>query len=259
HHSVYVTAMEAGTTASFPHNGLQYDASANTLCNDQRRYLCSITSRRIDASHGFRTRNQRFSVGLRKGHPALYFQPRRHPFFASGWRCAGGVDDWLDVLPHTARLPRLSAVEPAGDTTVLAALDSAFAGRQYRVESEGHHYHDNACRHWGAGIGNVGTPHPSAVRHDSQQSRSIPVTESGLTTCRLRAADFIELPKPRITLMVLITTIVGFYMGSNAGLQLTVLLHTIVGTALVAAGASSLNQYLERELDARMLRTRSRP
>jgi heme O synthase-like polyprenyltransferase len=48
--------------------------------------------------------------------------------------------------------------------------------------------------------------------------------------------------------MVLITTIVGFYMGSDSGLQLSVLLHTIVGTALVAAGASSLNQYMERDL-----------
>jgi protoheme IX farnesyltransferase len=85
------------------------------------------------------------------------------------------------------------------------------------------------------------------------------VTELGMTNRRVRAADFLELTKPRITLMVLITTLVGYYMGSQNDLQLLVLLHTIVGTALVAAGASALNQYLERDLDARMVRTRTRP
>jgi len=85
------------------------------------------------------------------------------------------------------------------------------------------------------------------------------VTELGMTTRRVRVADFLELTKPRITLMVLITTLVGYYMGSENGLQILVLLHTIIGTALVAAGASALNQYMERDLDARMVRTRSRP
>ena len=85
------------------------------------------------------------------------------------------------------------------------------------------------------------------------------VTELGVTARRVRVADFLELTKPRITLMVLITTLVGYYMGSENGLQILVLLHTIIGTALVAAGASALNQYMERDLDARMVRTRSRP
>ena len=71
--------------------------------------------------------------------------------------------------------------------------------------------------------------------------------------------DFVELTKPRITLMVLITTLVGFYMGSHAGMHLMLLFHTIVGTALVAGGASAMNQYIERNLDARMMRTRTRP
>jgi protoheme IX farnesyltransferase len=85
------------------------------------------------------------------------------------------------------------------------------------------------------------------------------VTELGMTNRRVRVADFLELTKPRITLMVLITTLVGYYMGSEKDLQILVLLHTIIGTALVAAGASALNQYMERELDARMVRTRTRP
>jgi protoheme IX farnesyltransferase len=76
---------------------------------------------------------------------------------------------------------------------------------------------------------------------------------------RLRVADFLELTKPRITFLVLITTLVGFYMGSRDGLNFLLLFHAIVGTGLVASGASALNQYFERELDARMVRTRNRP
>src|SRR5262252_10059050 len=76
---------------------------------------------------------------------------------------------------------------------------------------------------------------------------------------RLRVADFLELTKPRITFLVLITTLVGFYMGSRDGLNFLLLFHTILGTGLVASGASALNQYLERDLDARMVRTRNRP
>jgi len=80
-----------------------------------------------------------------------------------------------------------------------------------------------------------------------------------LTTRRVRFADLMELTKPRITFLVLITTLVGFYMGSRESLQLMLLFHTIVGTGLVASGASALNQFMERDLDALMTRTRNRP
>jgi protoheme IX farnesyltransferase len=76
---------------------------------------------------------------------------------------------------------------------------------------------------------------------------------------REHIADFVELTKPRITILVLITTLVGFYMGSRGAIDFIQLLHVIVGTAFVAGGASALNQYFERELDARMVRTRNRP
>jgi len=75
---------------------------------------------------------------------------------------------------------------------------------------------------------------------------------------RARIFDFAELTKPRITVMVLVTTLVGFYMGSR-DLNFMLLLHAIIGTGLIASGASALNQYFERELDARMMRTRNRP
>ena len=80
-----------------------------------------------------------------------------------------------------------------------------------------------------------------------------------LTRRRVRFADLMELTKPRITFLVLITTLVGFYMGSRESLNFVLMLHTLFGTALVASGASALNQYFERELDARMNRTRNRP
>ena len=85
------------------------------------------------------------------------------------------------------------------------------------------------------------------------------VTEIGISNRRARPMDFFELTKPRITFTVLVSTIVGFYAGSQGSIQILPLLHTILGTALVAAGASALNQYIERDLDALMIRTRTRP
>jgi protoheme IX farnesyltransferase len=76
---------------------------------------------------------------------------------------------------------------------------------------------------------------------------------------KMRVADLMELTKPRITLLVLVTTAVGFYMGSSDRVNFLLLFHAIVGTAFVAGGASALNQYVERHLDARMSRTRNRP
>lgn len=74
-----------------------------------------------------------------------------------------------------------------------------------------------------------------------------------------RAADFLALTKPRVVLMVLFTTLVGFYLGSPGTLDIALLLKTLLGTALAAGGTIALNQYLEREVDARMGRTRLRP
>jgi heme o synthase len=74
-----------------------------------------------------------------------------------------------------------------------------------------------------------------------------------------RLADFVELTKPRVVLMVLVTTLVGYYLGAPGALALRPLLHLLAGTALAAAGTLALNQYVERDLDARMERTRRRP
>jgi protoheme IX farnesyltransferase len=71
--------------------------------------------------------------------------------------------------------------------------------------------------------------------------------------------DFAQLVKARLTLLVLLTTAVGFYVGSRGPLHLLALFHVVFGTALAAAGAAALNQWWERRLDALMHRTRERP
>jgi hypothetical protein len=84
---------------------------------------------------------------------------------------------------------------------------------------------------------------------------------SGESALPSRWVDFYELTKPRMNFLVLVTTLVGFYMatGANTAINWALLLPTLVGTALCAAGASVLNQFVERDLDALMPRTRNRP
>jgi protoheme IX farnesyltransferase len=74
-----------------------------------------------------------------------------------------------------------------------------------------------------------------------------------------RAADFFQLTKPRVVLMVLLTTVVGFYLASSGDIDYMLLGATVLGTGLAASGTLALNEYLERDVDARMHRTRRRP
>jgi protoheme IX farnesyltransferase len=76
---------------------------------------------------------------------------------------------------------------------------------------------------------------------------------------RPRIADYLELAKPRVTLLVLFTVAAGVLLAGGRDFSLLVLLHTVLGTAFVAAGAAALNQWLERDSDARMQRTEKRP
>ncbi len=72
-------------------------------------------------------------------------------------------------------------------------------------------------------------------------------------------AVFADLVKARLTTLVLLTTLVGFYVGWRGPMDFALLLNTLAATALVAAGAAALNQLLEREYDAKMRRTQNRP
>jgi heme o synthase len=73
------------------------------------------------------------------------------------------------------------------------------------------------------------------------------------------AADLITLTKPRVVLMVLVTTVVGYYVGLPGAPDYVRLVHLLIGTMLAAGGTLALNQYWERDVDARMERTRVRP
>ena len=72
-------------------------------------------------------------------------------------------------------------------------------------------------------------------------------------------ADFVALTKPRLNFLALLTTLAGLYLASPDGVPLGLLVHTLVGSALVAGGAAALNQALEHRTDALMRRTRQRP
>src|SRR5262245_16926481 len=71
--------------------------------------------------------------------------------------------------------------------------------------------------------------------------------------------DYLELTKPRITLLILTCTAVGYAFGCGGWFRLSILAHALLGTALLASGTSALNQWYEVDSDAKMRRTRMRP
>jgi len=73
------------------------------------------------------------------------------------------------------------------------------------------------------------------------------------------AADLVTLTKPRVVLMVLFTTLVGYDVGLRGSPDYVRMIHLLIGTLLAAGGTMALNQYWERAVDARMERTRARP
>jgi protoheme IX farnesyltransferase len=85
------------------------------------------------------------------------------------------------------------------------------------------------------------------------------VEEAGIGLAWARVWDYAALTKPRITFFVVLSTAVGFILGTKGSLDLYLLMHTLLATLLVAGGSAALNQFLERDLDARMKRTSQRP
>ena len=79
------------------------------------------------------------------------------------------------------------------------------------------------------------------------------------TQASTKTSDFLALTKPRLNLLVLMTTLGGLYLAAPQGVSVLLLAHTLVGTALVAGGAAALNQVWERDTDALMRRTSRRP
>lgn len=71
--------------------------------------------------------------------------------------------------------------------------------------------------------------------------------------------DYLELTKPRVTWLILMSVGIGYYFGIRSAWSFWILLHTILGTGLAASGTAALNQWYEREADSRMRRTQARP
>jgi protoheme IX farnesyltransferase len=80
-----------------------------------------------------------------------------------------------------------------------------------------------------------------------------------LTGSRTRARDYVALAKPRLNFLVVASSLAGYVMAGAEGLGALRVIGTLVGTGLVAGGASAFNQVIERDVDALMRRTRLRP
>jgi len=76
---------------------------------------------------------------------------------------------------------------------------------------------------------------------------------------RMRIAAFIELTKPRIAFMLVLTSAAGFYLGTKGAFDFALFANTIIGITILAFGVATLNQYIERGTDALMDRTKNRP
>ncbi|HEV8580321.1 MAG TPA: heme o synthase [Thermoanaerobaculia bacterium] len=87
----------------------------------------------------------------------------------------------------------------------------------------------------------------------------IPVPSEPSLPVSVRLADLWEMTKPGITLMVVLTAGLGYVLAAQDGWNFTLLVHTLLGTGLISAGASALNHVLERDTDALMHRTAGRP
>jgi protoheme IX farnesyltransferase len=90
----------------------------------------------------------------------------------------------------------------------------------------------------------------------SAEVTALAKSESAL---RVRALDYLALTKPRVGLLILFTVAAGAWLGARGVPHPALMFHAILGTALVAGGASALNQVLERQSDALMPRTENRP
>ncbi len=106
----------------------------------------------------------------------------------------------------------------------------------------------------------AGLSEPTLLRQGGDVPDLLPseTRRAEVETPSLRS-DFAELVKLRLSMLVVFTTLLGFYLGWEGAMDYALMFHTVLGTALCAGGAGALNQYLEREFDARMRRTRTRP
>lgn len=79
-----------------------------------------------------------------------------------------------------------------------------------------------------------------------------------ITAVRSQAGDFVELCKPRIAVLVLFTTFTGMWLASNGQVAIELVVLTLLGTGLASAASGALNNFIDRDVDKHMARTRSR-
>lgn len=89
--------------------------------------------------------------------------------------------------------------------------------------------------------------------------RSEVETNGALILRRSRFADYVTLTKPELTFLSVVTALGGYFLGAGEALSLAAMLHVLFGTALLGGGLGALNQFIEREHDAKMRRTENRP
>jgi protoheme IX farnesyltransferase len=99
----------------------------------------------------------------------------------------------------------------------------------------------------------------------STKSAALPVPSATATTAvssstvRARVGAYVELTKPRITFLIVLTSAAGFALGSRGAVNYLQLAHALIGIGLLSSGIATLNQFIERDLDGLMRRTAERP
>jgi heme o synthase len=88
---------------------------------------------------------------------------------------------------------------------------------------------------------------------------AVEIAENNVITARRRLAAFLELTKPRIAILLVMTSAAGFYLGSAGQFQWLLFANAMIAIGLLAFGVATLNQYWERDLDRLMKRTAERP
>lgn len=83
--------------------------------------------------------------------------------------------------------------------------------------------------------------------------------EAKAINLREKLAAYVELTKPRIAILLVLTAAAGFYLGADNGFNFTLFANSMIGITLLAFGVAALNQFIERETDKLMTRTAARP
>jgi protoheme IX farnesyltransferase len=96
------------------------------------------------------------------------------------------------------------------------------------------------------------------MNHDTPHRPNSLDAHGSAASVRSRLSDFYELTKPRLSFLSVVTAVVG-YLSADPAKDLRVLFSMLIGTSFAAGGAAVLNQWLEREADAKMVRTKERP